>query len=101
MKRKDEIRVIIKQPGSPAFEDMIPNELGAFQDIVSGWIEKDTVGKGIAVISNEEGRLMDMEHNCTVCDIEFVGTIIIAGEKGDHFVDCPLTLEEFSEITSV
>ena len=44
-----------------------------------------TFATDAAIICNEEGRLMGLAHNCTVLGVDFCGTILVAGVKGDEF----------------
>jgi len=98
----DEIKVIIKEPGEPVgHEDVIRNELSAFQDAVGGFIEVVTIAEGsdrILMICNEEGKLLpDMEPNIYAdiyghTDLIF-GTVVICGDRRDDFDDCPIDLK--------
>lgn len=51
----------------------IGNTLEALQKEVGGYIETVTMFTDMAIICNEEGRLMGMEHNLEFAGIEFVG----------------------------
>lgn len=86
---KKEINIFVKDPGKPAERRTVPNTLEALQALVGGYIETVTVATDLAVICNEEGRLMDLPFNCDFCGISFVGTILIAGIDGEDFTDCP------------
>lgn len=98
----DEIKVIIKEPGEPVgHEDVIRNELSAFQNAVGGFIEVVTIAEGsdkILMICNEEGKLLpDMEPNIYAdiyghTDLIF-GTVVICGDRRDDFDDCPIDLK--------
>lgn len=84
MKEK-QILVMIKEPGQPAkLEPLFDNDLKAFQDAVGGYIETVTIGE-LVIICNEEGRLKGLPFNVEVAGIGFVGTIIVAGVKGEEF----------------
>lgn len=92
------IRVIIKRPDEPVGHyETIPNTLKALQQAVGGYIETVTIGKYLAVICNEEGRIRGLPYNCHVCDIGFLGTIIAVGVDGEEFTDVPITLEDWKE----
>lgn len=85
--RERQILVIIKEPGkAPMVEPLFENDLKAFQKAVGGHIETVTITTDLAVICNEEGRLKGMPWNCTAFGVDFVGTILAAGVKGDEFV---------------
>ena len=84
------MRVIIKEPGWPAYESHIQNDLKSFQRIVKGHIQAVTVFSDLAIICNDEGRILGMPHNCTFLGMDFVGPIIVVGVDGDEFTDCPI-----------
>lgn len=65
----------------------IGNTLEALQKEVGGYIETVTMFTDMAIICNEEGRLMGMEHNLEFAGIEFVGTVLFVGIDGDEFCD--------------
>ena len=92
------IKVIVKRPDSKPYSTYISNRLENLQAIVGGWIEAATVTSDMAIICNEEGRLMGLPHNCTAYGIDFVGTIIFVGTKEDEFTDIPISFKEFLEI---
>lgn len=92
------IRVIVKEPGKPATDELIRNELEEFQRIVGGYIETITLGSDWTIICNEEGRLRNLPYNCEILGIDFVGTIIIAGIRGDEFADVPIRAQMAREI---
>lgn len=80
------ILVIIKHPGeAPYVDPLFDNTLEAFQKAVGGYIETVTFATDAAIICNEEGRLMGLTHNCTVFGVDFCGTILVSGVKGDEF----------------
>ena len=85
MKEK-QILVIIKEPGkAPVVELLFDNDLKAFQKAVGGYIETVTLATDLVIICNEEGRLKGLPHNTTVFGVDFVGTIVVAGVKGEEF----------------
>ena len=83
------IKVLIKDPGKAPREFNIENTLETFQHIVGGYIESVTLATDMCIICNEEGRLMNLPHNCNVCGIDFVGTIILCGIAGEELADLP------------
>ena len=85
----DKIRVIIKEPGKPAYEKEIDNDLRSLQKIVGGYIETVTLCEDLTIICNEEGRIDGLPYNCDIMGVSFVGTIIIAGIDGCEFADAP------------
>lgn len=50
------------------------------------------------IICNEEGRLLGLPHNCEVCGIDFVGTIVFAGVAGEDFADFPIGFQNFKKM---
>ena len=85
MKEK-QILVVIKEPGkAPVVDPLFDNELKAFWKAVGGYIETVTIASDLVIICNEEGRLHKLPHNCEVLGIDFVGTILAVGQKGDEF----------------
>ena len=83
------IRVLIKRPGEMPYTAWMSNTLENLQRTVGGYIETVTLGCGLVVICDEEGRLKGYPHNCTIDGIEFVGVIIIASVSGDELSGCP------------
>lgn len=80
------ILVIIKHPGEePYVEPLFDNTLEAFQKAVGGCIETVTFAPDATIICNEEGRMIGLAHNCTALGVDFCGTILVAGVKGDEF----------------
>lgn len=91
---------ISKKVGEDLKEIEIENTLEATQEFVDGYIEviSVTTDYGIfLIICNEEGRLRGMPKNCTIDRIDFVGDILICGEDGEDFGDCPLTIDQLKE----
>lgn len=57
------IRVIVKEPGKPAEQREIENNLETLQELVGGYIEDVHIGSNILVIVNEEGKLKHLDFN--------------------------------------
>lgn len=95
---KEKISVIIKEPGRIPRHVNISSSLGNLQRTVGGYIEAVTLASDLVVICDEEGRFKDYEHCCTVCGVEFVGTIIFAGIEGDDFSDIKLSFQQFKKL---
>lgn len=89
------ISVIIKQPGRVPYKTAISPTLKNLQQTVGGYIETVTIGEDCVIICNEEGRLLGMPHNCNVCGVDFVGTIVFAGVAGEEFADFPVDFKSF------
>lgn len=83
------IRVYRKQPCELLQRIEIANTLEALQKAVGGYIETVTVASDLVIICNEEGRLLGLPYNVTLCGTEFVGTILFAGVDGEEFTDAP------------
>jgi hypothetical protein len=54
-----------------------------------GYIEVLNLATDLAIICNEEGRLMDLEYNCAICGVSFVGPIVLVRTKRDAFASAP------------
>lgn len=83
------ISVLIKEPGKNPRHVWISNTLENLQKTVGGYIESVTLATDMCIICNEEGRLMNLPHNCDICGIDFVGTIILCGIEGEELSDLP------------
>lgn len=89
-KLTDKIKVIVKHPYLAPMVCYIDNTLEEMQMIVGGYIETVTQKTTPAVvICNEEGRLNELPFNMMIGNVDFVGTIIIAGSGGEEFTDVP------------
>ena len=85
MKEK-QIMVVIKEPGQPPrLEPLFSNTLEAFQEAVGGYIETCTLATDLVIICNEEARLLGLPFNLEIAGVDFVGTVVAAGIKGDEF----------------
>ncbi len=88
--KKKTIKVAIKRPQDNSWHfETIDNTLKALQRIVGGYIEPITLFRDLVIICNEEGRLLGLEPNCTICGVEFVGPLIAAGIDRDEITDVP------------
>ena len=87
---------IIKQPGEPAKRIDIDNTLEALQKAVGGYIETVTLFEDVALICNEEGRLIDLPYNMEFLGIHFVGPVLVVGRAEDEFRS--LTEEESQRV---
>lgn len=84
------MRVIKKEVGKAARWVDIENSLESLQREVGGYIEAVTLTSDCALIVNEEGRLIGLPYNCTVCNLDLVGPVLAIGIDGEEFADCPL-----------
>lgn len=92
------IKVIIKRPGEPARVTNISDSLKNIQNTVDGPIKAVTIASDAVVICNEEGRIRNLPYNCSICGIDFVGTIIFAGIQEGKFTNFPLDFKDFKKI---
>ena len=88
-KKKTEISVYVKHPNKEPIRMNVKNSLEELQRLVGGYIESVTLLKDMAILCDEEGRIKGKKYNCTICGIDFVGTIVIVGVRGDSFSDAP------------
>ena len=81
-----QILVIVKEPGKkPRVDPLFDNTLPALQEAVGGPIETVTISPGVVFVCNEEGHLRGMPYNCCLFGVNFVGTVVALGSKGDSF----------------
>ena len=84
------IKILMKRPGETPTVVEPANDLAALQHLVGGYIETVTIAKDMVVICNEEGRLLGLPYNTKIGNMEFVGTILLAGVRRDSFADLPV-----------
>lgn len=92
MKQK-EIKVLMVEPGEHPKDVVLENNLDALQKAVSigcdyqGLIEVISLGKGVCIICNEEGKLLGLEGNRRLGGDIIAGVFYVAGEdKYGNFV---------------
>lgn len=83
------MKAIRKKPGCTPEIIEVENTLKALQTEVGGYIETVTIASDAVVICNEEGVLLGMPYNCRFLGVDFVGTVLIVGTKGEEFCDVP------------
>lgn len=79
------MRVMSKEPGKGWKIAEIENTLEALQQGVGGKLEAVTLASDACVLCNEEGRLLGMPYNTTICGVSFVGPLLIVGIAGEDF----------------
>lgn len=83
------IRVVIKPVGEIARVEYIENELGTFQEIVEGYIELLPLNPELAIVLNEEGKLIGLDTNLVITtafgEDNLVGNLIFANISLDGF----------------
>lgn len=94
----DKIRVLSKRPGQPPRSVWMANSLENFQTAVGGYIETYTIAKNLAIICNEEGKLLGLPYNCNICGEDFVGDIVFVGVDGEQFTDLPVDYKTLKKL---
>ena len=85
MKKQPVIKVLKVEPDKAPEVIEMPNELEAMQAIVGGYIEVYPLAEDVAIVCNEEGKMMGLElnrpvyHNGKMVEI-IAGTFFIAGD---------------------
>ena len=101
MKQK-KIKVLMVAPGEHPKDVVLENNLDALQKAVSigcdyqGLIEVISLGKGVCIICNEEGKLLGLEGNRRLGGDIIAGVFYVAGEdKYGNFVSLTETQFEY------
>lgn len=82
------MKAIRKKPGAQPEIIEVDDTLAALQQEVGGYIETVSIAD-VVIICNEEGRLCGLPYNCRFGGVDFVGTILVVGTKGEEFCDVP------------
>lgn len=91
------IKALIKRADEKPYSTWVSNDLENLQKHVDGYIECVGLALDIGfevdlcILCDEEGRLKDKPHNCTIRDVSFVGDIVIVGIDGDEWSDIPIS----------
>ena len=91
------IRVIIKDPGAKPRSVWISDTLENLQKHVGGYVEENRITTDLSLLCDEDGRLKDKPFCARILNWNFVGTIILAGRKGEELADIPVTMAELRE----
>lgn len=83
------MKAIRKKPGCASEIIEVDNTLAALQTEVGGYIETVPIASDAVIICNEEGRILGLPYNCRFFCVDFVGTVLLVGTKGDEFCDVP------------
>ena len=83
------MKILKKLPGQPWHHAEIDNTLEALQQEVGGYIETVTIAPDACFVCNEEGRLLNLPYNATICGVQFVGPLLLVGVNEDEFTDVP------------
>lgn len=91
--KQEEIKVLMVEPGEHPKDVVLENNLDALQKAVSigcdyqGLIEVISLGKGVCIICNEEGKLLGLEGNRRLGGDIIAGVFYVVGEdKYGNFV---------------
>ena len=103
--KKKEIKALMVAPGEHPREVMLENDLDALQKAVSigcdyqGLIEVVGLEKGVCIICNEEGKLLNLEGNRRLSADIIAGVFYVVGEdKCGNFVSLTETqIEQYSK----
>lgn len=93
------MRVMSKEPGKGWKVAEIENTLEALQQGVGGKLEAVTLASDACILCNEEGRLLGMPYNITICGVSFVGPLLIVGIAGEDFAG--LTEQQVDRLRSM
>lgn len=79
------MKAIIKEVGKSPRVEEIENELATMQKLVGGYIEVVSMGGGVALVVNEEGKLAGLPVNFGMGRDVIVGTAVFVayGSDGD------------------
>ena len=95
----EKIKVIIKRPDEEfGHVTNISNTLENLQKTVEGNIETVYLGRGLILIVNEEGKLLGLEPNFRLGSDLIVGTVIVVGENGEDFGNCPIDISTWKRL---
>ena len=77
-------RMVIVEPGKPAYEALIPDNLESLQRAVSGYIEITyPFDDNAMIIGNEEAKLIGMKGNRRINGSIYAGPLLIAADDGE------------------
>jgi len=97
------LRIVMLEPGLPAYESYIRDRLPDLQRAVGGFIEITYPYDDDAVfVGNDEAKLIGMEGNRMIAGSLYAGPVFIAGPDGEGFASltegqAQYYLKEFSE----
>lgn len=82
----DILKIVMVEPGKPAYAAEIPNRLHAEQQAVGGLIDLVYMGDGTILVCNDEGKLIGMEGNRRLDNGTIIaGPFFIVGDDGENF----------------
>lgn len=71
------------------YKTAVSNSLKNLQNFVGGYIEVVRLFPDLAIICNEEGRILNLPYNCKILGCPFYGDLLIVGVNGEEFTDLP------------
>ena len=93
------IRVILKRPDEVfGHVTNISDTLENLQRTVGGPIEVFRIADDMAVICNEEGKLLGLEENMRIGSEILVGNLIFIGVDGEEFCDIPMAFKDYKQV---
>lgn len=98
---ESKIKVVLLEPGKPARIECIGSDLESMQKIVGGLIEPIWPFEDpVALVCNEEGKLLHLDMNRALCDEQgniwdiIFGTAFLCGESESSFASLTDELAE-------
>lgn len=79
------MRIVFKAVGKPCRVMDIKDELGVFQHLVGGYIERASVGEEVFAIVDEDGVLKGKRPNIQTEFHTLVGDIVFCSHDGEEF----------------
>lgn len=89
---REKIKVVVQHPGEISRIVSVSDTLEALQKLVGGYIEVVSIGRGLLLVLNEEGRLRSMKENVRCVYGTIFGPVFITADKDEDFRS--LTTEE-------
>lgn len=84
------ISALIKRPCETPKHVNLSDRIESLQKTVGGYIEQIRITRDMVLLCDEDGKLKELPYNCTVCGVDYVGTIVIVGYDADGFADLPV-----------
>lgn len=88
------MKIVYKEPGKPAYDAEISNNLKSLQNAVGGFIECVYNDDSTVIVCNEEGKLQGLQGNIHLDNGTSIiaGSFFICGDGGEDF--CSLTEQQ-------
>lgn len=95
------MKILVVEPGKAPVEREITGTLDSMQEVVGGMVQGLYIAEDIAIICNEEGKLLGLPLNRAIFDQEtheireiIAGTFFVCGAPIDSESFAPLTDEQ-------